>query len=233
MKRHSKLAVAAAATVAIAGTPAASAVAAGGNGGSGGGQAAGHSVQSAQSGQSARSVPQQGGADNEDAREAKAAKITAPQAAAAAEKAQSGTVTSLDLDRDRPGLVWDADVVKGHTTHELVLDAGSGKVLSNHKDADDDGDDEARVPAHLKVSAADAARKAAGHGTVTSVDLDADDDAHAKSKPVWEVEATDSHGKEHKLAVDPHSGKVTQPAADKDDRDDDQGDDEDDGAYDD
>jgi uncharacterized membrane protein YkoI len=206
MKR--KLVIAAAAAVAIAGTGTVSAVA-----------ASADSARSASTSAStsASAVHRPGGdgvADHEDAREAKAAKTTAPEAAEAAAKAQPGTVTSVDLDRDRSGLVWDVDVVKGGATHELVLDAATAKVLGNHEDTDDDGD---AVPAHLKVSAADAARKAAGHGTVTSVDLDADDDARAKSKPVWEVETTDGQGKEHELAVDPQSGKVTQPAGGEDD----------------
>jgi len=158
---------------------------------------------------------------DEDAREAKAAKTTAAEAAAAAGKAAPGTVTSIGLDNDKQGLVWEADVVKGTTSHEVTLDAGTNKVLADHREQDDDGD---TVPGGLSVSAADAAGKAAAHGTVTSVELDDD------GKAGWEVETTDKNGKEHQLSVDPQSGKVTPVASDddQDDRDDDKGDDRDD-----
>ncbi|MFI9050155.1 PepSY domain-containing protein [Streptomyces sp. NPDC053427] len=149
----------------------------------------------------------------EDVREANAAEVTAPQAAAAALKAVPGAVAGLDLDRDRPGLVWEADVLgKDGKWHEVTLDAVNGRVLNQHIDHEDDGTD----PRGAKVDAAAAARVSAAHGTVTSVDLD--DDHRAKA--VWEVETVSKDGKEHKLLVDPRSGKVTAaPAHDADDDD--------------
>ncbi|MEV0370066.1 PepSY domain-containing protein [Streptomyces sp. NPDC050636] len=164
----------------------------------------------------------------EDIREAKAAKVSAPDAAAAALKAVPGTVTGLDLDADRPGLVWDVDVLgKDGKWHELTLDAGNARVLNQHIDHEDD-DDHAREAAALKgaeapkVTAASAARSAAAHGTVTSVDLD--DDHRAKG--VWEVETVTKDGKEHKLLVDPQSGKLTAAPAQGDDDSDDDGSDD-------
>ncbi|MFD7667316.1 PepSY domain-containing protein [Streptomyces sp. NPDC059788] len=148
---------------------------------------------------------------HEDAREAKAASVSAPQAAAAALKATPGTVTGIDLDEDRPGLVWEVDVLgKDSKWHEVTLDAGDAKVLNQrveHEGDDDHGVDHAR--AELKgatVDAAQAARKAAAsYGTVTSVDLDDDHRVGA----VWEVETVTKDGKEHKLNVDPRTAKVT------------------------
>ncbi|MGW7576584.1 PepSY domain-containing protein [Streptomyces sp. NPDC054765] len=155
----------------------------------------------------------------EDLREADAAKVTAPDAAAAALKAVPGTVTGLDLDVDRPGPVWDAEVRgKDGRWHEITLDAGNARVLNRH--LDDGDDDHAQERAALKNARTDAAAAArtaaASHGTVTSVELD--DDHRAKA--VWEVETVTKDGKEHTLLVDPQSGKLSaataQPAGDDD-----------------
>ncbi|MGI5260270.1 PepSY domain-containing protein [Streptomyces angustmyceticus] len=170
-----------------------------------------------QDGRSSISLP-----DNAtDRREAAAAKVTAPDAAAAALKAVPGTVTGLDLDADRPGLVWDADVLgKDGKWHEITLDAGNARVLNQHVDQDEDDDAQERTAArNAKTDAAAAARSAAPHGTVTSVDLD--DDDHGKT--VWEVETTTDNGKEHTFLVDPQSGKLTAAPADDSDDDDNDG----------
>jgi len=159
--------------------------------------------------------------NQEDLREAKAAKVTAPDAAAAALKAVPGTVTGLDLDTDRRGLVWEADVLgKDGKWHEITLDAGDARVLNQHIDQDEDDDAQERAAAeNAGTDAAAAARSAASHGTVTSVDLD---DDH-RGKAVWEVETTTKNGKEHKLLVDPQSGNVTAAPADDSDDDDNDG----------
>ncbi|MFG2831091.1 PepSY domain-containing protein [Streptomyces sp. NPDC048434] len=161
----------------------------------------------------------------EEIREANAAKVTAPDVAAAALKAVPGTVTGLDLDADRPGLVWDADVLgKDGTWHEITLDAGNARVLNQHVDHEDD-DDHARERAAVKNARTDAAAAArtaaASHGTVTSVELD--DDHRAKA--VWEVETVTKDGKEHKLLVDPQSGKLSAAPHHADDDDNDGSDD--------
>ncbi|OEU85733.1 hypothetical protein DB35_12750 [Streptomyces abyssalis] len=83
-----------------------------------------------------------------------------------------------------------------------------------------DGKDDDVAPAGLKVSAADAASKAASKGTVTSVDLDDD-----RNNRVWEVETTDKSGKQQDFLVDADSGKLTQQTAD-DDRDGERSDDD-------
>jgi uncharacterized membrane protein YkoI len=147
---------------------------------------------------------------DEDTKEAKAARTTAAEAADTARGAVQGTVTGVDLDNDRQGLVWEADAVRGGTSYEVVLDAGTGKVLTRHKD---DEADRETPPTGARVSATDAARKAVGHGTVTSVELE--------DNGTWEVETIDKRHHEHGLAVDPHSGKVTPlPSDDEDDADD-------------
>ncbi|MGG7571422.1 PepSY domain-containing protein [Streptomyces sirii] len=222
MKRHLVIATAAAAALVAGGTVTAVAV----NNDSGPGSARSGAQTSAQPAE--RSSIQVRDADDhgqEEVREVGAAKVTAPEAAAAALKAVPGTVTGLDLDTDRPGLVWDADVLgKDGTWHELTLDAGTARVLNQHVEHGDD-DDHARAQAALKgarTDAAAAARSAASHGTVTSVELDGDH----RSKAVWEVETVTKDGKEHKLLVDPRSGKLSAaPAHDADDDDNDGADD--------
>ncbi|MCX5448019.1 PepSY domain-containing protein [Streptomyces nigrescens] len=157
----------------------------------------------------------------EDIREARTAKVTASDAAAAALKAVPGTVAGLDLDADRPGLVWDADVLgKDGKWHEVTLDAGNARVLNQHIDNEDDDARERAALHNARTDAGAAARTAAAsHGTVTSVELDDD-----RAKAVWEVETVTNDGKEHKLLVDPQSGKLSAvPAHDADDDNDDDG----------
>ncbi|GES30655.1 PepSY domain-containing protein [Streptomyces angustmyceticus] len=233
MKRHLIIATAAAAALVAGGTVTAVAVsndtgsASAASGGSlpaqtsphhAGAQATG--TAQVQDGRSSIRLPDDD-TSGQDLREAKAAKVTAPDAAAAALKAVPGTVTGLDLDADRPGLVWDADVLgKDGKWHEITLDAGNARVLNQHVDQDEDDDAQERAAARsARTDAAAAARSAASHGTVTSVDLD--DDDHGKA--VWEVETTTHNGKEHKLLVDPQSGKLTAAPADDSDDDDNDG----------
>ncbi|MEJ8652866.1 PepSY domain-containing protein [Streptomyces sp. MS1.AVA.3] len=236
MKRHLVIATAAAAALIAGGTVTAAAVssdAGSANAASGGqlpAQTAAHDAGSQASGtaqvQDGRSSirMQDDDANGQDLREANAAKVTAPDAAAAALKAVPGTVTALDLDADRPGLVWDADVLgKDGKWHEITLDAGNGRVLNQHVDRDDDDDAQERAAArNARTDAAAAARTAASHGKVTSVELD---DEHG-TKAAWEVETITKDGKEHKLLVDSQSGKLSvAPADDADDDDNDGADD--------
>ncbi|MFD0168452.1 PepSY domain-containing protein [Streptomyces decoyicus] len=236
MKRHLVIATAAAAALIAGGTVTAAAVSsdAGSANAASGGQlparTAAHDAGSQASGtaqvQDGRSSirMQDDDANGQDLREANAAKVTAPDAAAAARKAVPGTVTALDLDADRPGLVWDADVLgKDGKWHEITLDAGNGRVLNQHVDRDDDDDAQERAAArNARTDAAAAARTAASHGKVTSVELD---DEHG-TKAAWEVETITKDGKEHKLLVDSQSGKLSvAPADDSDDDDNDGADD--------
>ncbi|WP_438489425.1 PepSY domain-containing protein [Streptomyces sp. S186] len=208
MKRHLVLATAAAAALLVGGAVTAVAV-----NGSGSGTSAPATAQGPGSGN--------GRQDIEDLREAHAAQVTAPQAAAAALTAVPGKVSGLDLDQDRPGLVWDADVLGNDGKwHKITLDAHTARVLNQRIDRGGD-DDHARKHAALagaQTDAAGAARKAAaGYGTVTSVDLDGDH----RIKAVWEVETITEDGTEHKLLLDPHTGALSvAPARDAhDDRD--------------
>ncbi|MFH8794670.1 PepSY domain-containing protein [Streptomyces sp. NPDC017941] len=158
----------------------------------------------------------------ENAAEAKGAKVGAAEAIAAALKSTQGTAVSADLDEDDGGLVWDVDVLgkDGRTWHGVEVDPGTGKVLGSHVERDDnddndnDGDDaddaaeDSRVAAAVKgssVTAGEAAKAAAGKGTVTSVDVDDD----GSRVVVWDVETVSADGAEGHWNVDLSSGKVT------------------------
>lgn len=45
-----------------------------------------------------------------------------------------GTITEINLDADRSGIVWEADVTAGSEQRTVQIDADSGKVLSNQRD---------------------------------------------------------------------------------------------------
>ncbi|MDL5203856.1 PepSY domain-containing protein [Streptomyces sp. ALI-76-A] len=184
---------------------------------------------------------------NDDADRVAAAKVTAADAIAAALKHSPGTAVSAELDDedgqddqddDRNGraadggdaaVVWEVGVLAGDDTwHSVRIDPASGKVLGSHTGSEDDT---AQVRAALKgasVTAADAARAAAGKGTVTSVDLD--EDGASRS---WDVETRTSGEAEEDWNVGLRTGKVTADTADDDsgqdagrDQDDDNGNDD-------
>ncbi|WP_030260022.1 PepSY domain-containing protein, partial [Streptomyces violens] len=74
----------------------------------------------------------------------KADKIGHDKAIAKALKAVPGTVVSYGLDdNDRNGsTVWEVDVLgKDHKSHDVTIDAASGKVLNQHVDQDDHDND--------------------------------------------------------------------------------------------
>ncbi|MFD3416064.1 PepSY domain-containing protein [Streptomyces cyaneofuscatus] len=153
--------------------------------------------------------------------------ITLDQAVAAALKNVPGTVTEaeLDDDDDNARAVWELDVYgSDRTWYDVTVDATNGKVL---KTRDDDGDDRDRnaprsSPVTLK-RAADAALKTAP-GSITSIDLDDDDDDKGSRGNVlhWDVDIAGKDGKQHELHIDAKTGKVT---VDRDDDGDGDGDD--------
>ncbi|MCL7368750.1 PepSY domain-containing protein [Streptomyces ardesiacus] len=160
--------------------------------------------------------------DREDGARAASAEVTAADALAAALADTPGTAVSAELDDEdddgdrgdgddrRQRAAWEVDVLAGDGTwHDVRVDAVTGKVLGSERD--DDEDDTAEVRAALKgtsVDAAAAARAAAGHGTVTSVELD-EDGHYGDGRPAWEVETYASGKGEREWRVDARTGKVT------------------------
>lgn len=98
------------------------------------------------------SPPSARGGDDRDGRDddagkadlAKSVKVDVKAAVDAALAAVPGAVvTSVDLDDDRGKAVWEVEVTRSQGERELVVDAGSGKVLANTADDDrHDGDDD-------------------------------------------------------------------------------------------
>ncbi|MFC9508807.1 PepSY domain-containing protein [Streptomyces sp. NPDC057002] len=158
--------------------------------------------------------------DRDDDAQAASGDVTAPEAIASALKHTSGTVVSAELDDedDSDKVIWKVDVLSGDNTwHSVRVDPSNGKVLGAQTD---DEDDTAQVRAALKgssVTAEEAAKAAAGKGTVTSVDLDED----GKNKS-WEAETRTSGGAEQDWKIDLTTGKVTADRSDDQDDTDDQ-----------
>ncbi|MFI1759013.1 PepSY domain-containing protein [Streptomyces sp. NPDC020571] len=174
---------------------------------------------------------------------AASAEVTAADAVASALADTPGTAVSAELDDEDDGgddsgddgddrrerAAWEVDVLSGDGTwYSVRVDPATGKVLGSERD--DDEDDTAEVRTALKgtsVDAAEAAKAAAGHGTVTSVELD-EDGYRGDGKPAWEVETHASGKGGQDWRVDPKTGKVTADRShDSDDADDSRGSDDD------
>ncbi|MCG8964476.1 PepSY domain-containing protein [Streptomyces sp. CL12-4] len=156
-------------------------------------------------------------------------KVSAGDAVASALREAPGTALSAELDDDGDDgerAAWEVDVLAGDGTwHSVRIDPSSGKVLGSQTESEDDTDDTAEARAALKgtsVDAAGAAKAAAGHGTVTSVELD--DDGDHGGGAAWEVDTRTSGKAEQDWRVDGKTGKVTA------DRPDDSGSDDSDGS---
>ncbi|MFC9543796.1 PepSY domain-containing protein [Streptomyces sp. NPDC056956] len=157
--------------------------------------------------------------DDRDGARAASAKVTAADAIAAALEHRPGTAVSAELDDrdDDRRAVWEVDVLAGGDNwYSVRIDPATGKVLGSQKDDEDDADEVRAALKGASVSAQDTARAAAAKGTVTSVELEDDDERG------WEVETTNARGAEKDWHVDLKSGKVT---ADRDDDADDSDDD--------
>ncbi|MGC0412192.1 putative membrane protein YkoI [Streptomyces sp. SAI-195] len=169
--------------------------------------------------------------DRRDDDGAASSKVTAADAVAAALADTPGTAVSAELDDEdddgddsddgndrRERAAWEVDVLSGDGTwHSVRVDPATGKVLGSERD--DDEDDTAEVRTALKgasVDAAEAAKAAAGHGTVTSVELD-EDGYRGDGKPAWEVETHALGEVERDWRVDPKTGKVTADRSDDSD----------------
>lgn len=161
------------------------------------------------------------------------ARVTAQQAAAAALKAvPGGRIEGLEVDYDGRVLRWEADALTGDgTKRELFIDARDGRLIANHiespKEGDDKGNckdgkpggtsghpDDATKLRSAKITAARAARTALDTvpGTLTSVDFERRHNEH-----IWEIDLVDHDNQEHRLLIDPVSGKVRANIAGEDD----------------
>ncbi|GAA5208011.1 PepSY domain-containing protein [Streptomyces thinghirensis] len=151
---------------------------------------------------------------DDDGERAASAKVTAADAIASALKKTPGTAVAAELDDedgddDGERAAWEVDVLAGDGTwHSVRIDPADGKVLGSETDDEDDTDEVRAALKGSSVDAAEAAKAAAGHGSVTSVELD-DDGHYGDGKAAWEVETRSSGKAEQDWRVDPKTGKVT------------------------
>lgn len=152
--------------------------------------------------------------DRDDDVRVASAEVTAADALASALRDTPGTAVSAELDDedgddDGERAAWEVDVLAGDGTwHSVRIDPATGKVLGSETDDEDDTDEVRAALKGTSVDAAEAAKAAAGHGTVTSVELD-EDGHYGDGKPAWEVETHASGKGEQDWRVDPKSAKVT------------------------
>lgn len=151
---------------------------------------------------------------DDDGERAGSVKVTAADAIASALKKAPGTAVSAELDDedgddDGERAAWEVDVLAGDGTwHSVRIGPADGKVLGAETDDEDDTDEVRAALKGSSVDAAEAAKAAAGHGTVTSVELD-DDGHYGDGKAAWEVETRSSGKAEQDWRVDLKTGKVT------------------------
>jgi uncharacterized membrane protein YkoI len=69
------------------------------------------------------------------------ATVTSDEARAAAIAAVPGTVGSIEIDDEDGFVVYDVDVTTDAGGVEVTVDAGTGEVLAQENDTDDDADD--------------------------------------------------------------------------------------------
>ena len=72
---------------------------------------------------------------------AKDAKITITEARAIALKTQPGKITEEELEKESGGLRYSFEIEAGKASHEVSIDAQTGKVLENTVEKDKDGQD--------------------------------------------------------------------------------------------
>lgn len=89
----------------------------------------------------------------------------------------NGTVTNIEFDKERTGDVYEVEITNATEEHDLKFDAYTGKLLSQKKEALDDGDDrniQVENNTAVKITKEQAIEKALSKakGTVTKVELD-------------------------------------------------------------
>ncbi|MEV4008053.1 PepSY domain-containing protein [Actinomadura sp. NPDC049753] len=141
--------------------------------------------------------------------------VSLTQAADAALKTVPGKVREIELDGEHGAAVWEVDVLTGDgAAREVVVDSGSGKVVADRPEKQDDDRGEAIALRDAKTSAVGAAAAALktvpGHATSAGFDRDG-------GRAVWEVDVTGADGSEHEVTVDAATGRAAAGEADDDD----------------
>ncbi|WP_144300418.1 PepSY domain-containing protein [Stackebrandtia nassauensis] len=151
------------------------------------------------------------GAASPDPNVGSGAKIAVAAMDTAAADVKGGKVLDLDRDDDSGGQQWETTVAEGtKAEYELRVSADGTKVESNNKD--NDLDEDLAQLADAKLSAQDAAKRAAKDhpGDVTGVDFDVPDGG---GDPTWQVTLNDN-GSATEYTLDADSGKTLNSEAD-------------------
>ncbi len=106
---------------------------------------------------------------------------------------QEGYGPIHEVSRERGN--WEVEVMKGKDSYELMVDARTGEVLSQHRD------DPERQPPKDALKLSELLKK------VTKEYGTADIDEVSFERRYWEIELV-KDGVEHELHVDPHTAKI-------------------------
>lgn len=97
----------------------------------------------------------------------------------------NGTVTDIELDKERTGDVYEVEITTATEEHDLKFDAYTGELLKQKKEVlDDDGNIQVENKTAAKITKEQAIERTLSkvNGTVTKVELDDD---------VYEIEIVD------------------------------------------
>ncbi|RNF38505.1 PepSY domain-containing protein [Planococcus salinus] len=153
-----------------------------------------------------------------------AERLSFEEVSAKALKVVNGMVTDVELDSDDGRRHYDIEIKDGEFEYELELDAYSGEVLKQEKDADDDdfnrsaaasqnSSENAAKGSQPLISADEAAQAALAtvSGTVEEVELDRDNGV-----TYYEVEIEDGRV-DHEIHVNAQDGTILKTETDRDD----------------
>lgn len=136
----------------------------------------------------------------------------------AAEASVKGRAIEAELETESGRLVYEIDVVRGaDEIHEVIVDAGTGEVVSSDKQTVeglwtrwvDSGTLTALQSSEYSLGRAVADAEAQTGGVVREVSLDKEND-----HPVYELEVTDRTGNEIELKIDAVTGETLKKVED-------------------
>ncbi|MFP7495198.1 PepSY domain-containing protein [Terribacillus saccharophilus] len=131
-------------------------------------------------------------------------KVNLNQAIDNANKEQTGTVTSVELDTARDGQAYyEVDVKEDKAEYDLRVNADDGSVESRKDNDDDDDSNQVTEPKIDIKTAAETALAQEKGATLTDIDLDEDD-----GRLEYDVELRTDRD-EIEVTVDAESGEVT------------------------
>ncbi|MYL43844.1 PepSY domain-containing protein [Virgibacillus salexigens] len=151
----------------------------------------------------------------------KSPKLNSDEIRQMVEDQYDGTITELELDKDRNQAVYEVEVIEKSKEHDLKLDADTGEVLREkskdiNKD-DDDIEDDVKLDMNnedlIGVEKAKEIAKNNFDGKVVSIELDDDD-----NRLIYELELKNGK-KEADFDIDAKNGEILEMDVEADDDD--------------